>query len=102
MRPYHADESVTLYHGDALEMTSPATEQPTDADAAKPVAGDEYNGFTLVAYEIPDNRQDYRVEFRNDGELVREFLYPAYRIYTLLAHWREYDEVNPPTAEVAG
>ena len=61
----------------------------------KPVAGDEYNGFTLTAYRIPDDTQDYRVELRRDGQLVREFGYPAYAVYTLLAHWRESSEVNP-------
>lgn len=60
-----------------------------------PMAGDEYNGFTLMAYDIPDNRQDYRVEFAKDGEIIREFTYPAYKIWTLLAHWRDNDEVHP-------
>lgn len=32
---------------------------------------------------------DVRVEIFQAGTRVREFLYPAYRRWTLLAHWRE-------------
>lgn len=30
-----------------------------------------------------------RVVLMRDGKQVREFLYPSYRIWTLLAHWTE-------------
>ncbi|MEP7738552.1 hypothetical protein ABKW28_12920 [Nocardioides sp. 31GB23] len=36
---------------------------------------------------------DLRVLVLLDGERVREFTYPAYRIWTLLAHWTEGIEV---------
>lgn len=32
---------------------------------------------------------DNRVELTHDGVVVREFLYPSYRIWTLLAHWKD-------------
>lgn len=32
---------------------------------------------------------DLRVLVLVNGERVREFIYPAYRIWTLLAHWTE-------------
>jgi hypothetical protein len=32
---------------------------------------------------------DNRVVLLLNGERVREFMYPAYRIWTLLAHWTE-------------
>lgn len=63
--------------------------------ADKPIAGDTYNGHTITAYEVPGS-QDARVELRKGSELVREFVYPMYRVWTLIAHWRESDEVNQP------
>jgi len=62
-----------------------------------PLAGDEYNGFTIDAFRIPGRPADARVVLRRGGELVREFEYPTYRVWTLLAHWRENVEVNPET-----
>ena len=32
---------------------------------------------------------DFRVLLLVNGERIREFTYPAYRIWTLLAHWTE-------------
>lgn len=68
------------------------TDTPTDT---RPVAGDTYGEFTLTAYDIPGNNQDYRVVLTRTGTIVREFAYPAYKIWTLLAHWRDNDEVQP-------
>jgi hypothetical protein len=59
-----------------------------------PVAGDTYNNWTIDAYKIPGNTQDYRVVLSHDGTPIREWEYPAYKIWTLLAHWRENDEVQ--------
>lgn len=36
---------------------------------------------------------DNRVELLHDATVVREFLCPGYRIWTLLAHWK--DDLNP-------
>lgn len=40
-----------------------------------------------------------RVVLFRDGQQVREFTYPAYRIWTLLAHWTdglaEFEEAQP-------
>jgi hypothetical protein len=61
---------------------------------------DQHGEFSLWVFDIPDNQADLRVELWRTGSLVREFTYPAYRICTLLAHWKDADEVQPePTVE---
>lgn len=60
---------------------------------------DEYRaGETLWTIEAHDDQPiadgqkyaaDLRVLLLLNGERIREFTYPAYRIWTLLAHWTE-------------
>lgn len=51
--------------------------------------------WTIEAHDdqpITDGKKyaaDLRVLLLLNGERVREFTYPAYRIWTLLAHWTE-------------
>lgn len=72
---------------------------------------DEYRaGETLWTIEAHDDQPiaegkkyaaDLRVVLLLNGERIREFTYPAYRIWTLLAHWTEsLDDVSlPPEAD---
>lgn len=45
-------------------------------------------GFTLKASYLKEpHRADALVEVRKDGGLLREFLFPAYKIWNLAAHF---------------
>jgi hypothetical protein len=47
-------------------------------------------GYTIrVSYLKPPANRDALVEVFKDGEKVREFLFPAYKIYNLQAHFGE-------------
>jgi hypothetical protein len=47
-------------------------------------------GYTMrVSYLKPPANADALVEVMKDGEKVREFLFPAYKIYNLQAHFSE-------------
>ncbi len=59
------------------------------------VTSKPYNGFLLQAYYLPDNDTNCRVVLSRDGETVREFIHPTDQIWTLLAQWTEWPEVNP-------
>lgn len=55
----------------------------------KPYLTESYKDHTVNVYDDAPNKADYRVELLYKGEKVAETIYPAYRIYTLLAHWTE-------------
>ena len=47
-------------------------------------------GYTMrVSYLKPPANADALVEVMKDGDKVREFLFPAYKIYNLQAHFGE-------------
>lgn len=47
-------------------------------------------GYTMkVSYLKPPKNGDALVEVMNDGVVVREFLFPAYKIYNLQAHFSQ-------------
>jgi hypothetical protein len=48
-----------------------------------------YKGFTIRATYLKNPKGDALIELMRDGTLVREFLYPSYKIYNLQAHFRE-------------
>ena len=54
-----------------------------------------YGRYTLTITDdcpIPTGKtlaRDVRVTLHNAGELESKFRYPAYRKYTLLAHWKD-------------
>lgn len=66
----------------------------TDTDT-RPIAGDTYGDYTLIAHNIPNNPQDCRMVLSLNNHVIREFRYPTYKIWTLLAHWRDNPEVQP-------
>ena len=59
-----------------------------EPDAA-PIAGDTYGDWTIDAFRIPGNPQDCLVVLRQAGIAVRKFTCPIYKIWTVLAHWRD-------------
>jgi hypothetical protein len=84
---------------------SPLTEVE-EATPEKPKCGpdpkirDTYGEFALEVFDLePGNDDCFVVLLRNDEE-VKHFTYPTYKIWTLLAHWKENDEVNPSAVEV--
>lgn len=78
------------------EVVEPAEKPKCGPD---PKIRDTYGEFALEVFDLePGNDDCFVVLLRNDEE-VKHFTYPAYKIWTLLAHWKEYDEVNP-AAEV--
>lgn len=47
-------------------------------------------GYTIRAsYLLPPNAQDALIEVMRDGKPVRSFLWPAYKIWNLAAHFGE-------------
>jgi hypothetical protein len=47
-------------------------------------------GFNVKAWYLKDSEEskgDALVEIRRDGELLRQFLFPAYKIYNISAHF---------------
>jgi len=64
----------------------------------------EAQGYTLLIVDdqpVPEGRKyapDAHVQVLRAGKVVRDFLYPSYRIWTLAAHWTEalpLDEAQP-------
>lgn len=47
----------------------------------------DYKGFNIKAYY--GDGKDARIEIIKDGEIYKEFLYPAYKIFNLSAHFRD-------------
>lgn len=57
-----------------------------------------YRGYTCsVSYLLPPNKEDALVRLFKDGTIVREFLFPAYKIYNIQAHFRDIVD-----SEIAG
>lgn len=47
-------------------------------------------GYSVKAsYLKPPHNQDALIEISKDGAVIRSFLYPAYRIYNIAAHFSE-------------
>ena len=57
----------------------------------EPVETETYGDHTVNVWDDAPSKADYRIELLYKGEKVREMVYPAYRIYTFLAHWKEMD-----------
>lgn len=59
-----------------------------------PYMTETYKDHALNVYDdapVETNKGDYRVQLKYKDTVVREFFYPAYRIYTLLSHWTDLD-----------
>ena len=56
-----------------------------------------YKGFTAEASYLSEPRGDALVEIFRDGEPYRRFLYPAYKVWNIAAHFPEIVE-----SEIAG
>ena len=71
----------------------------TEATGSSPdnalIASDTYGEYDLSAFDASTEAGSYRVVLRKSGTVVQEFDYPAYKIWTLLAHWRDFDDVQP-------
>lgn len=50
---------------------------------------DTDRGYTIRASETEPVSQDYLVEIMKEREIVRSFLFPAYKVYNLLAHFSD-------------
>lgn len=63
----------------------------------------EDRGYVVQAWYRDDPGQDAHIEIVREGVLVREFDYPAYRIWNIAAHFDEIvDELmNAPAPEPA-
>lgn len=48
-----------------------------------------YRGFTLRATYLKEPKGNALIGVFRDGDLHREFLYPAYKIYNIAAHFDE-------------
>lgn len=46
-------------------------------------------GYTVKASYLIEPAQDALVEIFKDGEVVRKFLFPAYKIWNIAAHFSE-------------
>jgi hypothetical protein len=51
---------------------------------------DPLHGFTVKAsYLKKPNNGDALVEMFKEGEKIREFIFPAYKIWNIAAHWKD-------------
>jgi hypothetical protein len=50
---------------------------------------DPRDGFTLHVYWLTKPKGDALVEIRKDEQPYRRFLYPAYKVFNLSAHWED-------------
>lgn len=48
-----------------------------------------YLGHTIRAHYLTEPAGDALIEISKDGSVVKEFLYPAYKIWNLTAHFKE-------------
>lgn len=86
------------------------SETAQQARWSEPLRDERREGETLWTIEAHDDQPiaegkkyaaDLRVVLLLNGERVREFTYPAYRIWTLLAHWTEGLADLTPVSEQA-
>ena len=69
-----------------------------DEKVAYDTASAPDRGYSVRAIYLGDS-QDARIEISKDGAICRTFLYPAYRIYNIAAHFDEYVDQILETAE---
>jgi hypothetical protein len=62
-----------------IEIEKIAYEGPPQSD----------RGFTVRATYLKSPKGNALIEIFRDGTLYREFLYPAYKIYNIAAHFRD-------------
>ena len=43
-------------------------------------------GFVFKAWDLPDSKGDALIEVERDGKLLREFKFPAYKVWNIPAH----------------
>ncbi len=43
-------------------------------------------GFVFKAWELPEAKGDALIEVERDGKLLREFTFPAYKVWNIPAH----------------
>lgn len=84
-----------------------ATSAQTEAGRRDPI-DDTHGRWTLRIHDdqpLTDGKTfaaDNRVEVLHDGVVFKKFLYPGYRIWTLLAHWKDsLDPDGVPEAQLA-
>lgn len=61
---------------------------------------DDYKGYNISAWYLESpNNGNALIEIFKDGEIVRKFLFPAYKIYNLQAHFEDIveSEINNNT-----
>lgn len=66
----------------------------------KPYITESHGEHTVNIYDDAPDKKDYRVELTYKGNRVAEIIYPAYRIYTFLAHWTESNLPTEPVGRV--
>ena len=60
---------------------------PVSTQGAKVAFEVEHKGFRAVGYW--GGGADGRVVVSKDGEQIKEFAYPAYKIFNIAAHWHD-------------
>lgn len=62
-------------------------------------SAEDYNGFRIDVYHIPDSTTDCQVVLSRNGKKVRDFIYPKSEIWVLIAEWKKWPEVNSVESE---
>ena len=55
----------------------------------EPVFELEERGYKVTVWNLKDNKGDAVVEITRGEELIREFLFPAYKVYNIAAHFSD-------------
>lgn len=51
-----------------------------------------YKNYSVTAYYLGENNPNAKIVVKKDNTLYKEFLYPAYRIYNIQAHFGDMVE----------
>lgn len=43
-------------------------------------------GFVFTAWDVPDSGGDALIEVERDGNIIRSFQFPAYKVWNIAAH----------------
>lgn len=88
MNPYYADDAVTLYHGDCLDVLAELPDSSVDSVCTDPPYGLEFMGRDWDSFKPSDAKIRTRVDGRTNGAVKSVVSTPeAYRDGEPFQHW---------------
>lgn len=72
-----------------MSHTASASPERVIESVAYDTSGRPYRSFSVRASYVKDSQNAW-IEVTRDGQVIRGFEYPAYRIWNIAAHFSEY------------